>query len=145
MKEFPHHYVVSAHSTTSRELIHLTSPGLPAIESASPTEFDGPGDRWSPETFLTGAVGDCFILTFRAVAEASKFHWLELTCDVDGVLDKVERTMKFKEFQLHARLCVPAGTDSERARRLLEKAERNCIIANSLAAPVHSEFEVVVG
>ena len=30
-------------------------------------------------------------------------------------------------------LAVPAGTDVDRARRLLEKAEKACLVTNSLA------------
>ena len=145
MHDLPHHYRVAAQSNPSTASIQLTSPGLPDLVSASPTEFDGPGDQWSPETFLSAAVGDCFILTFRAVAAASNFTWSEIDCSVEGILDKVDRTMRFKEFQLQVRLRIPATGDAERARRLLEKAERNCIIANSLACPVHAEVEVVVG
>lgn len=145
MHDLPHHYRVAAQSSAASPIVHLTSPGLTDIESASPAEFDGPGDHWSPETMLAAAVGDCFILTFRAVAAASNFSWNELQCSVEGTLDKVDRTMRFKEFQLQARLLIGAGADADRARRLLEKAERNCIIANSLAAPVHTEIEVVVG
>ena len=39
-------------------------------------------------TLLIAAVADCFILTFRAVARASRFEWISLGCTVDGVLDR---------------------------------------------------------
>jgi organic hydroperoxide reductase OsmC/OhrA len=37
-----------------------------------------PGNAWSPETSLVAAVADCFILTFRGVAQAAKFPWESL-------------------------------------------------------------------
>jgi len=55
----------------------------------------GPGDRWSPETLLVGALADCFILTFRAVANASSLPWIRLRCEAEGVLDRVERMTRF--------------------------------------------------
>lgn len=143
MQDFPHRYHVTAAAEAERE-VQLTADRLAALTSASPAEFDGPGDRWSPETLLTAAVGDCFILTFRAVARASKLPWNALRCDVTGTLDRVDRVLQFTAFDLRAHLVVPDGVDLEAARRALDKAERNCLISNSLKAAVHLEPEVEV-
>ena len=70
MQPFPHHYAVVAKAETQSD-VALEGERLPPIASAPPTEFGGPGDRWSPETLLVAAVADCFILTFRAIAGAS--------------------------------------------------------------------------
>ena len=56
MQDFPHHYQASARAATDGD-VQLTSPRLVTLRSASPAEFGGPGDRWSPETLLTAAVG----------------------------------------------------------------------------------------
>ncbi len=136
MQAFPHHYTVEASGSHTGD-IELNADGLPTLRSASPIPFDGPGDRWSPETFLIAAVGDCLILTFRAVARASGFAWTSLECDVTGTLDRVERTTRFVAFDVRARLHVPPGTDRDRAQQVLEKAERGCLISNSLSAAIH--------
>jgi organic hydroperoxide reductase OsmC/OhrA len=136
MQPFPHRYIATAKVSASSD-VELGAPGLPALNSASPVEFGGPGDRWSPETLLTAAVGDCLILTFRAVARASGLAWNSLECDVTGTLDRVERTTRFVAFEVRARLHVPAGTDPDRAKQLLEKSERGCLISNSLSAEIH--------
>lgn len=141
MHPFPHHYTVSA-AARSEGTVRLNSPGLPELESAAPKEFDGPGDRWSPETLLAGAVADCFVLSFRAVATASKLSWLELACVTRGTLERVEGKSRFTKFVTEATLRVPAGTDVERARRLLEKAEQVCLVTNSLTAECHLEARV---
>jgi organic hydroperoxide reductase OsmC/OhrA len=123
--------------------VTLKAGALPALRSASPIEFDGPGDRWSPETLLVAAVGDCFILTFRAIARASKLPWIALQCAVTGTLERVERITQFTTVDLRASLQLPVGANEEVARRALEKAERACLIANSLKAPVHLTLEIV--
>ena len=64
MHDFPHQYVVTASGTVGGE-IDVTSGSLPVLHAAPPIEFDGPGDRWSPESLLVAAVSGCFILTFR--------------------------------------------------------------------------------
>jgi organic hydroperoxide reductase OsmC/OhrA len=143
MQEFPHHYTVTAAGALDGD-VELTAERLPRLRSRSPAEFGGPGDRWSPETFLVGAVADCFILTFRAVARASKLSWTSLQCDVTGTLDRVDRAIQFTHLDIHAHLTVPAGTDPDQANRALEKAERSCLISNSLKAAIHLEPEVDV-
>jgi organic hydroperoxide reductase OsmC/OhrA len=141
MKNLPHHYAVAATAGTEGN-VDLTSPGLTRIDSAPPAEFGGPGDRWSPETLLVAAVADCFILTFRAIARASKLDWVSLSCDVDGALDRVDNVTRFTEFRLRAVLDAPPGTDEQKALRLLEKSERSCLITNSLTAENHLDAEV---
>lgn len=143
MQDLPHHYRVSATAEPKGD-VELASAGLDAIPSAAPAEYGGPGDRWSPETLLVAAVADCFALSFRAIARASKLSWLSLNCDVEGTLARVERTTKFTEFKINVKLTVPEGTDKERAARLLEKAEESCLITNSLSAETHLSAEVVV-
>jgi len=122
--------------------VELSSPGLASLDSAPPAEYGGPGDLWSPETLLAAAVADCFILSFRAVARASKLDWTSLSCEVDATLDRVDNVTRFTALTQRATLDVPAGTDEAKARRLLEKAERICLVTNSLTAEIHLEAEV---
>lgn len=141
MEDLPHHYSVAARAQAESPVV-LSSEALPELESAAPRQFGGPGDRWSPETLLVAAVADCFILSFRAIARASKLTWTSLECRVEGTLDRVDRVTQFTAFRVHALLHAPAGVSEEQARRILEKAERSCLISNSLKAPSHLETEV---
>ena len=131
MHPFPHLYRVAA-AAAPAGAVALSSPGLAALASNAPAEFDGPGDQWSPETLLTAAIADCFVLSFRAVAAASKFAWTSLNCQAQGTLDRIERVSQFTTFVLNVTLSVPPGTDAERAHKLLEKAEQVCLISASL-------------
>jgi peroxiredoxin-like protein len=141
MQDLPHRYRVVANAGDEGN-VELSSDRLPSITSAAPAEFGGPGDRWSPETLLVGAMADCFILTFRAVAKASKFDWLSLRCNVDGTLDRVDKVTQFTSFLVRASIRLPSGADEEKVRRLLERAEKACLISNSLKAD--SELDVTV-
>lgn len=131
MHPYPHRYPVRA-TAAPQGTVMLCSPGIPDLASVPPVEFDGPGGEWSPETLLVGAAADCFILSFRAVAAASKLAWTSLTCEVEGVLDRVDGVTLFTEMIVRAQLSVPPGTDLARALRLLEKAEKVCLIMSSL-------------
>lgn len=144
MHPFPHHYLVNAAVRPDGD-VPLSAEGVRVIESAPPKEFDGPGNQWSPEQLLTAAVADCFVLSFRAIATASKYAWISLECSTRGTLDRVEGKMRFTRFDTHAKLHVSEGADVERAKKLLEKAELSCLVANSLSAERHLTVEVAVG
>jgi organic hydroperoxide reductase OsmC/OhrA len=144
MQEFPHRYVIAAAASLAGDDIALDADRLPTLHSAAPAEFDGPGDRWSPEALLVAAVAGCFVLTFRGISRISKLPWISLTCNVTGTLDRVERVTQFTGFLVRVRLQVPAGTNQEQAQRLLAKAEQTCLVVNSLKAGSHLEAEVDV-
>jgi len=141
MQAFPHRYDVTAAALPEGDL-ELRGARLPPLSTAAPVEFDGPGDRWSPETLLVAAVADCYMLTFRGVARASRVTWASLECDVRGTLDRVDGTTKFTAFAIRAHLVIPDGGSEEAARRALEKSEHTCLITNSLTARVHLETTV---
>jgi len=141
MQPFPHHYAVRAVSDPTGA-VPLAGAGLPALTTATPAEFGGPGDQWSPETLLAGAVASCFALTFRALASARRMEWTSLDCHVTGTLDRAERVTRFIEMQVVARLLVPAGADAEVAQRLLVRAEETCLVTRSLNATVHLDASV---
>ena len=143
MHSFPHRYRVTAAGRVTGD-VELSAERLATLRSAAPAEFDGPGDLWSPETFLVAALADCFILTFRAVAKASRLSWTSVSCDVTGTLDRIDRVTQFTAFHLTAHLVVPAGVDADAARQAMEKAERNCLISNSVKAAITLDATVEI-
>jgi organic hydroperoxide reductase OsmC/OhrA len=139
MQDLPH----QAHAEGKQNVI-LASDGLENLETAGPPQFGGPGDVWSPETLLVGAVADCFILSFRAIARTARLDWLTLGCEVEGELDKVDGFNQFTAFRTKATLTIPDEQFVKKAGVILEKAEKYCLITNSLKAESQLETEVRV-
>lgn len=133
MQDLPHYYKVSADADSTSSVV-VSREGLPSLETAGPIQYGGPGDLWSPEELLVAAVADCFVLTFRAMARASRLDWISVSCETSGTLDKIEKVTQFTHFDLEVQLTVPAGTDEDKAQRLVERAEHHCLITNSLKA-----------
>lgn len=142
MHPYPHHYKAGT-SGGPAAAVTVNSPGLPSLASAPPPEFDGPGGVWSPETLLCAALADCFVLTFRGISRASKFEWLSLDCTVEGTLERVDGVARFTRYATHATLSVAPGSDRDKARLLLEKAEHSCLIANSVTGQRELYSEVI--
>lgn len=142
MQAYPHRYEVNVAADTDGSVL-VNSDGLPPLTTAPPPQFGGAGGQWSPETLLVAAAADCFILTFRAIATASKLPWRRVRCDAEGVLDRSDGVIRFTALHLRAHLVVPTGIDTDRARRLLEKAETACLVTNSLALRPTLTAEIV--
>lgn len=143
MDPYPHSYIAAA-SGSRTGTVSVTSPGLPALTTAPAPQFGGPGGLWSPETLLTAAIANCYILTFRAVSAAALFGWLALDCQAEGVVAKIGKVPAFSAIALRATLTIAPGADAAKARRLLRQADRACLIANSLAAGRTLEPRVII-
>ncbi|HQX65289.1 MAG TPA: hypothetical protein PLF47_05685, partial [Dokdonella sp.] len=77
MQAFPHIYRVAGNAA-GEGAVTLTSAGLDALQSWPPAEFGGPGNAWSPETLLVGAIADCYLLSFRAIARVGGLAWTRI-------------------------------------------------------------------
>lgn len=134
----------AARWTERRNGIATGEPAAPAVAFSSPPEFQGDAGMWTPEHFLLGAVAACFVTTFRAVAEISRFATEALEVSVEGIVEKAEDGLRFTRIVLRPTLSVAGEGDRERALRLLEKAERSCLVSRSLRAEVRMEPRVDV-
>ena len=142
MQPLPHHYHVQAQASAD-SLVHLNAGELGTLKSAPPVQFGGDGKHWSPEELLLAAVADCYILSFKAVATGSGFSWQDLTCAVEGVLEREGKVTRFTRYQLKVVLTCAAGTDKEKAQKLLEKAESVCLVSSSLNGTFELHTDII--
>ena len=142
MHPYPHVYTAAANGKADGAVL-ISSPGLPEVAKAAPPEFDGPGGMWSPEALLCASLADCFVLSFRAIARASRFEWSALSSRVEGVLERVDGIAQFSRYTTFPRLEVSAAADVERARKLLEKADHACLISNSVRGDRNLVVEIL--
>lgn len=140
---YPQVYLASAAADTSGS-VTVTSPRLPALDTTVPPEYGGPGNAWSPETLLCAAVADCFVLTFRSLSGAAHLDWLHLDCRVEGSLDRMEGIARFAHYSLFADLTLAKSGDAAEASALLERADHNCRISNSLFGERSLETRIVI-
>lgn len=145
--QLPYFYETEVEWTAERKG-QLRAPALPALEIAAPPEFKGHDAIWTPEHLYVASVNVCFMTTFLAIAELSKLDFAGFTCKATGELEKIEgEGFKITEITLHPKLTLHHSRDLERAGRILEKAERHCLISNSIKTIVklkpEIDFEVV--
>ena len=121
----------------------LSAPHLPDLEVDAPPEFKGHEGVWTPEHLFVAAVNSCFMTTFLAIAENSKLEFVSFSADAKGKLEKLEgQGFIMTEVLLRPKLLVNHARDIERAGRILEKAEKNCLISNSIKTETRLEPKV---
>ena len=142
--EHKYTYLVNGSSTTVRSGT-LAAPELQTtIAFSAPPEFYGQAGQWTPEHLLVASVASCFISTFSGMADYSKLEFRSLALEVEGVIEKDEGGWRFTQVIVRPRLKIAREQDRERANRLLEKAEKACLVARSLACPVALELAVEI-
>ena len=119
-------------------------PDVPRIHFAAPPQFQGENGFWTPEHFLLAAATSCFVTTFRAIAEISKFEFIGLEVSAEGIVEKGEGGFQFTRITLQPVLTVARESDQERGARLLEKAERSCLVSRSLKGQIVMQPQVHV-
>jgi peroxiredoxin-like protein len=121
----------------------LRAPVLPNLQVDAPPEFKGHGGVWTPEHLFVAAVNSCFMTTFLAIAENSKLEFVSFKTDAKGKLEKLNgQGFMMTEVTLHPKLVISHARDAERASKILEKAEKNCLISNSVKTNVRLEPEI---
>ena len=129
-------YRVNAFGAGGRNGVVHAEGVLSSISFSAPPEFLGEPGHWTPEHFLVAAVASCFVSTFSGIAEKSRLGFASLNLDAEGVLDNEDGIWRFTEIKLRPVVTVLKEEDRDRAIRLLEKAEKSCLIARSLQCKV---------
>jgi organic hydroperoxide reductase OsmC/OhrA len=133
---FRHQYTTTINGDAS-----LHADPRPTIVGGPPPELDGDAAAWSPEHLLLGAVGLGLESTFAAYATRTGLPVIAWRADVSGTLDRTAAGLAFTRIVAHVEVSVAHGY-LERARALLDRARRSCIIAASLNLPVEVDAHI---
>lgn len=124
-------------------LISSTNTNFPKITVQSPAEFKGPKDEtgntldWTPEDLFVASAAVCLFTTFVAIAENSKLQYSSFSIVANGKLEKLpERGMVISEIEQIVYLSILKEEDTGKAERILQKAEKHCLIANSMKTKI---------
>lgn len=137
-------YHLSASSTTLRSGVVVVEEVQPSITFSAPPEFQDEPGRWTPEHLFLASIAGCYVSTFSGIASFSKFEFLSLDVQLDGTIEKDEGGWRFTQVNLRPRLKISLAKDREKASRLMEKAEKTCLIARSVTSRLILEPEILV-
>ena len=117
----------------------ISCVGKPDVQVATPPEFKGHEDIWSPEDLFVASANICLMTTFLAVAERAGLTFTSYESVAEGRLELVDGKFQFTTITLKPTITLSANADAAKARELIEKAETNCLISNSMKARVTLE------
>lgn len=122
----------------------MRSDQKPAVEVATPPEFKGHPDIWSPEDLFVAAVNSCIMTTFLYYVEKKNVDLSSYKSRAEGILEFREMKLIFTEIKIFPEIKVKSKDDIENARESIEAAERNCLISNSIKSVVKVTPEITV-
>jgi organic hydroperoxide reductase OsmC/OhrA len=114
----------------------LSAVEKPNVVVGSPPEFRGEPDVWTPEELLIGSLNTCIMLTFLSLAQARGLTPTEYESEAEGLLENVEGKYRITEVTVRPHITVKGEAELERAREIMERAEGECFISNSVKSMV---------
>lgn len=140
-----HIYEVSVNWQADRKGV-MSSPVLNTkIEVATPPQFPkGMEGIWSPEHLFVAAINSCLMTTFLSIAENSKLEFVSFDSKSVGKLEMVDGKYMMNEVTLMPVVTISDEQQKERAERVLQKSEANCLISNSVKSTIIFKPEIKI-
>ncbi len=82
--------------------------------------------------------------TFLAVAENSKLEFLSYSLEAEGRLEKTADGYKITEITIYPKVLIQDASAEDRTKRILEKAEKHCLISTSMLSEIKVVPEVAL-
>ena len=143
--EKEHFYEVSVNWQSDRKGI-MNSPALTSsIEVATPPQFPkGMEGIWSPEHLFVASLNSCLMTTFLSIAENSKLEYISFSSKAIGKLEIVDGKYTMSEVTLIPVVAIANEQNKDRAERVLQKSETNCLISNSVKSSIVFKPEIKI-
>ncbi|HXG52417.1 MAG TPA: OsmC family protein [candidate division Zixibacteria bacterium] len=122
-----------------------TTAGKPSIEVATPPEFKGHPGIWSPEDLFVSSVNACVMMTFLSFAERAGLPLAGYESEAEGKLEFVDGGFQFTAVTVKPRVLLRAGADPGKARELMDRAEKYCLVSRSVKSRVSVEASIEEG
>lgn len=106
------------------------------LEVSSDPAFLGNAALANPEQLLLAAASSCQLLSFLAIAARSRVDVLAYDDEAGAIMPEDQRPVRITRITLRPKIIIAAGSDLDRAYRLVAKAHHECYIANTLNAEV---------
>ena len=114
------------------------------IHVATPPEFGGEGNPWTPEHLFLSSISSCFMTTYLAFAKKLHFDISHFRCDTIGQIEIIVGKYKFTNINLYPKVYIAKEILREKANLALEKTHKYCLITNSVNATIFYHSEILI-
>jgi organic hydroperoxide reductase OsmC/OhrA len=139
---FPLEFSVSSSSSSGIDTQWDAAFEKTSLKCAIPPSFEGPGNGASPEDLYALSLLNCYIATFKVIAEKSRLNYERIEGTGKLVLDQDSNGNPWTEkVILDYKLFNPDNRN--RAERILKKVETQSMVINSVKSNVEINWTVI--
>ena len=111
--------------------------GIPEITAVTPPEFgNGIPNHWSPEHLFVASSVSCFFTTLLKISDDSNLKIKDLKISATGLLEETDAGSIISKIDLYPVLTLESEKFEKKTKRILEKAEENCLVSKSIRSSV---------
>lgn len=139
-----HHFHLNASWTGGRNSHGYIEAGNLQTKISIPKEMDGPDIGTNPDEMLLGAAATCYIITLAAMIERADLPLDHMSLESEGVVDVTKGVFTYKKIIHRPTVSLQASATDEQRRKLsklVEKAEKSCMISRAIKGNVEIELE----
>ncbi|MFC2948964.1 OsmC family protein [Virgibacillus sediminis] len=139
-----HHFHLKADWPGGRNSDGYMEAGNLKTKISIPPEMDGPGVGTNPDEMLLGAAATCYIITLAAMIERADLPLDEMSLESEGIIDVTNGVFTYKKIIHRPTVSLKSNADSnqhEKLKKLVEKAEKSCMISRAIKGNVEMELE----
>jgi len=116
----------------------------PELRVATPPEFGGPTDAWSPLELLVASIGSCYMSTFLTLAGKRNISVRTFAVEAKGNVDSTPEGLRFKHIDVFINATVDDEIMVKKVLATRETIHERCPVAAGVNFPVHLQMSVTV-
>lgn len=142
-----HHFHLKADWPGGRNSEGYIEAGNLKTKISIPPEMDGPGIGTNPDEMLLGAAATCYVITLAAMIERANLPLQEMSLESEGIVDVSNGVFSYKKI-IHkptvALTSKATSDDYSKLEKLVEKAEKTCMISRAIQGNVKLELQPTI-
>jgi len=143
-----HHFHLKAEWPGGRNEVGTIEADKLKTQISIPKEMDGPDIGTNPDEMLLGAAATCYIITLGAMVERAGLPLKEMSMDSEGVVDVTDGVFTYNKIIHKPRVLLKSEAsdkDMDKLTKLVEKAEKSCMISRAIEGNVALELQPTLG
>ncbi|MCA1010981.1 OsmC family protein [Halobacillus halophilus] len=143
-----HHFHLKAEWPGGRNEVGTIEADKLKTQISIPKEMDGPDVGTNPDEMLLGAAATCYIITLGAMVERADLPLKEMSMDSEGIVDVTDGVFTYNKIIHKPRVLLKSEAsdkDMDKLKKLVEKAEKSCMISRAIEGNVALELQPSLG
>ncbi|WP_163527537.1 OsmC family protein [Halobacillus ihumii] len=143
-----HHFHLKADWPGGRNEVGSIEADKLKTKISIPKEMDGPDVGTNPDEMLLGAAATCYIISLAAMIERAHLPLKEMDMESEGIVDVTDGVFTYKKIIHRPRVILKTEATEKQLtslKRLVDKAEKSCMISRAIQGNVELEMEADLG